>query len=91
MENEDLKYEEVEHKDFQEQPSSDEDKGSTLIALGALFLVSNLLGLAATGFGHFKWGSAPFLWWYAIATVVGLTCIISGLRIKHKANTKADS
>jgi hypothetical protein len=91
MENEDLKYIEKEHQDFQEQPTSEGDKASTLIALGGLFLVSNLVGLAMTGFGHFKWGSAPFLWWYAIATVLGLTCIISGVRIKHKANTKADS
>ena len=88
---EDQEYLEVERKDFQEQPSSDEDKGSTLLALGALFLASNLVGLAMTGFGNFKWGSAAFLWWYVIATALGLACIIGGLRIKHKANTKADS
>ena len=82
---------EKELQDFQEQPTSVDDWGTTLIVIGALLFLSVLVGLLFTGLSDLRWGTTPFLVWYIAATVLGFACCIAGWVIKHRANTKADS
>jgi hypothetical protein len=79
-----------ERQAFQEEETSADDWGTTLITLGVIFLLFDLfIGLFVAR--DFLDGAHFFVKWGLIQTVVGVVLITVGLTLNRRAHTKDDA
>jgi hypothetical protein len=79
-----------ERKEFQEEETDKDDMGSTLIAIGAIFLVMDLVLLLFLG-TDLRAGSKFYAIWEAVQTALAVVLIAIGIRHKMRAHTKEDA
>jgi hypothetical protein len=79
-----------ERQAFQEEATSEDDWGTTLITIGVIFLLFDLFIALFTG-RDVRDGTHFFLKWQMIQTITGLVLIAVGLTMNRRAHTKDDA
>jgi uncharacterized membrane protein len=83
-----MHLDEKERLDYHEQPTSHADSGTTLIVIGFLLWMSDLIAFLAVGFYDIRVGHRFVLTWVAFAGVVGFIMIIAGWMIKRRGQAR---
>jgi len=79
-----------ERQAFQEEATSEDDWGTTLITIGVIFLLFDLFIALFVG-RDVRDGAHFFLKWQIVQTIAGLVLIAVGSTMNRRAHTKDDA
>ena len=76
-----------ERQEYEEEETTKDDMGATLIVIGAIFLMYDLVLTLFVGW-DVRAGSSFFVTWEVVQTVLAITLIVVGSVKKIKAHVK---